>query len=615
MILADERGVIVYANPAAALSLGYRPEELRGRNGFDLCRPEHLPLARDAFARCLADPRQSVSLQVDARHSEGEFRTLVVRLLNRLGDTGVGVVVAHFRDATARALTSDPGRGPHEESYLFEKAPIGLGVADLEGNLLAFNDAILQPGGYTREDMLRIGNVSLLYATTADRERVLGIARQRGFVWREEVQFRRRDGSWYDTLLSLTPMRFRGRACWYATVEDITERKRAEAQRLQLEAQLRQAQKMEAVGRMTSGIAHDFNNVLSIIFANAELMASALGPEASELRQDLGALQAAAARGAAMIRKLLGFSRQAPLSIVPTNLTEVVQNVRGMLRHIVPEHITVDVRADEVCTAAVDPGAVEQMLMNLATNARDAMEGGGNLRIEVAPVTLDREAIVARSWMAPGDYVRISVADTGAGMDEETRARAFEPFFTTKPVGVGTGLGLPMVYGLVKQQLGFIDVESAPGQGTTVHVYFPKAADEATGGGAASDPLAQPVGGNETILLLEDDHSLRDTARRVLERLGYRVLVAADGVEGLALYRRHRHEIHLVISDMVMPGLTGPEVYEAIRRENAAVRFLLSSGYRERESVTGVPTNLPVFLKPWTIGEIARRVRQVLDRE
>jgi CheY-like chemotaxis protein len=200
-------------------------------------------------------------------------------------------------------------------------------------------------------------------------------------------------------------------------------------------------------------------------------------------------------------------------------------------------------------------------------------------------------------------------------MDEETRARAFEPFFTTKPVGVGTGLGLPMVYGLVKQQLGFIDVESAPGQGTTVHVYFPKAADEATGGGAASDPLAQPVGGNETILLLEDDHSLRDTARRVLERLGYRVLVAADGVEGLALYRRHRHEIHLVISDMVMPGLTGPEVYEAIRRENAAVRFLLSSGYRERESVTGVPTNLPVFLKPWTIGEIARRVRQVLDRE
>jgi PAS domain S-box-containing protein len=615
MILADEHGVIVYANPAAALLLGYGPEELRGRNGFDLCRPEHLPLARDAFDRCLADPRQTVTLQVDARHREGKFRTLVVRLLNRLSDPGVGVVVAHLRDATARASTSDPDRGPHEESYLFEQAPIGLGVADLEGNLLAFNDAILQPGGYTREDILRIGNVSLLYATTADRERVLGMARQRGFVWREEVQFRRRDGSCYDTLLSLTPMRFRGHACWYATVEDITERKRAEAQRRQLEAQLRQAQKMEAVGRMTSGVAHDFNNVLSIIFANAELMAAALGPEATELRQDLEALQGAAARGAAMIRKLLGFSRQAPLRVVPTNLAELVQNLRGMLRHILPEHIGVEVRAAEACTAAVDPGAVEQMLMNLATNARDAMEGGGDLRIEVAPVTLDREAMVARSWMVPGDYVRLSVADTGTGMDEETRARAFEPFFTTKPVGVGTGLGLPMVYGLVKQQHGLIDLESAPGQGTTVHVYFPKAATEATEGGAALDTPGQPQGGNETILLLEDDHGLRDTARRVLERLGYRVLVAADGVAGLALYRRHRHEIHLVISDMVMPGLTGPEVYEEIRRENPAVRFLLSSGYRERESVTDVPTGLPVFLKPWTIGEIARRVRQVLDRE
>ncbi len=618
IVLADEHGIIAYANPAVEPLLGYRPAELVGHNGFELCRTEHVPLARDEFARCLAHPGKAVSLRVDVGQRAGGFRTLAVRLVNRLRDPGIGAIVVHFRDAAARDPQADPSQGDQEEPYraLFEKALIGLGVADMEGNLLAFNDAMLQPGGYTREDIVKIGNVSLLYASTAERERILGIARKQGYVWRQEVQFRRKDGSSYDTLLSLIPVRFRGRPCWYATVEDVTDWKRAEAQRLELAAQLRQAQKMEAVGRMTSGIAHDFNNVLSIILTNAELMAAALGPDATELRQDLEQLAAAATRGAAMIRKLLAFSRQVPLSVVPTDLAELVKNLQGMLRHIVPEHIAVHVTTAEKCAALVDRGAVEQILMNLATNARDAMERGGVLRIGVEPVTLGPEDVAARSWMMPGAYVWLSVADTGMGMDEATRARAFEPFFTTKPLGVGTGLGLSMVYGLVKQQHGFIDLESALGRGTTVYLYFPTVSAEAAGTGAAGEDGRAPPGGKETILFLEDDPGLRDTARRVLERLGYRVLVAADGLEGLAVYRRHRQDIDLVISDMVMPGLTGPEVYEAIRQENPAVRFLLSSGYQQPELPTiQVPANLPVFRKPWTIGELARRVREVLDKE
>jgi PAS domain S-box-containing protein len=618
MILADESGIISWANPAAAALLGSSTEGLIGRNGFDLCRPEHLSQARDCFARCLSDSRQAVYLQVDARRGEGEFGPLVVRLLNRLDAAAIRAVVVYLRDATAPTADANQDREARDEPYraLFEDALVGLGVADIEGNLLAFNDAILEPGGYTRDDIQRIGKVERLYANNADRDRILGIARAQGLVWREAVQFRRKDGSFYDTLLTLTPVRFLGHPCWYATVEDVTERKRVEDERAQLEARLRQAQKMEAVGRMTSGIAHDFNNVLSIILVNADLMASELRLNATELRRELDELQAAAKRGTTMIQKLLGFSRNAPLNLLPTDLAALLTTLRGTLLHLLPGDISLELNAADECTAAVDPAAVEQMLMNLVTNARDAMGGSGVLRIEVRSVSLNSADLETRSWMTPGDYARLSVVDSGEGMDEATRARAFEPFFTTKPVGIGTGLGLPMVYGLVKQQQGFIDLESLSGHGTTVHLYFPAVAVKK----AARSPVravrtARP-GGDESILLIEDDDGVRSAARRVLERLGYRVRDAANGSTGVELYRRHRNEIDLVISDMMMPGLTGPEVYQAIRSENPAVRFLLSSGYRDAEQLgITISARLGLIRKPWTIDDIAQKVREMLDQQ
>jgi two-component system cell cycle sensor histidine kinase/response regulator CckA len=514
----------------------------------------------------------------------------------------------------------------NEGSYreLFERAPVGLGVTDMNGSLLAFNDALLEPGAYTREDMLRLGNLSLLYASGADRERVHGIARERGFVWREKVQLRRKDGSSYEALLTLTPVGFRGRPCWHATVEEVSGQSRPEAGRSQREVQLQQAQKMEAVGRMTSGIAHDFKNLLQIIAANAELLGDGLDGEATELRRALEVLQTAAARGGAMIEKLLGFCRDAPLEVAPTDLAALMRTMRSTLRQVLPGGIALDVVAPEECVAAVDPGAMQQILMNLATNARDAMPEGGVLGVQVQRVSLDAEALAARSWMPAGEYARITVSDTGHGMDEATRGKAFEPFFTTKPVGAGTGLGLPMVFGLVKQQHGFIELDSALGRGTTVQLHFPAVArrptvDRPPAEAGASDRrrvLAGigVLGGSETILLIDDDSGLRDTATRVLQHLGYRVLAAADGVEGVDLYRRRRPEIDLVISDAVMPGLTGREVYEVLHQENPGVRFLLSSGECEAETRdVAALEHLPLVRKPWTIGEIARQVREALD--
>ena len=373
-----------------------------------------------------------------------------------------------------------PDRHPvDDESYrsLFEHALVGLGVADLQGNLLAFNDAMLAPGGYTREDIFELGNVARLYVHDEDRDRVLGLVRKQGYVWREKVQFVRKDGSPYDTLLTLTPVRFMGQPCLYATVEDVTEANRLEAQRRDLEFQLWRAQKMEAVGQMTAGIAHDFNNLLSIIRGSCDLLALAMDDETGPAKDYMENIRVASYRGAAMIQKLLGFSRTAPLALAPTDLAALADDMESMLRAILPAHVELVPRGRAGSLALCDRGAVEEMVLNLVTNARDAMPDGGTIRLIVEPWTARPDEESRPSWMPPGAYVRVAVEDTGAGMSDATMARALEPFFTTKAAGTGTGLGLPMVYGLAKQQEGFLDLASEPGMGTTVSLFFPRVVD------------------------------------------------------------------------------------------------------------------------------------------
>ena len=470
MILADENGRILFANGAAANLLGRSPADLVGSIGFDLVRPEHLPVAREEFARSLASPGLAVAFQVDVLQPDNTARTLAVQLVNRLPVPGVLAVVVHFHEAAPAARSS---AGDDRYRALFYKAPIGLGIADLEGRLLAFNDAILRPGGYTREDIERLGNVSLLYAHAADRDRVLGLARSQGFVWREEVQFRRKDGTSYDALISLSPVEFGGRRCWYSAVEDITTHKRSEQERRVLEGRLRQAQKMEAVGNMTAGIAHDFNNILTVIGVNADIMVDGLEREQHALRSEAIELRESTRRAAATVRKLLAYGRKAELRRERTDLAGVVGRLHTTIERLAPEPVRVALAAEPGAVADVDPSAVEQIILNLVTNARDAMPGGGTLAIAVRPIVLAPDGCPAE-WMKPGAYGLVSVTDSGVGMDEGTRARVFEPFFTTKRGGAGTGLGLAMVYGLVKQQEGFVLVESTLGEGTTVRLFFPR---------------------------------------------------------------------------------------------------------------------------------------------
>ncbi len=390
---------------------------------------------------------------------------------------------------------------------------------------------------------------------------------------------------------------------------DITERRR-------LEAQLRQAQKMEAVGQLTGGIAHDFNNLLTVILANAEIVARTLPAALAEQREDVEDILAAGRRGTALIKKLLGFSRRSQLELRHVDLGRLVADVSAMLPRLVPENIEIELAGGTTGVVEVDPNAIEQIVFNLVTNARDAMPNGGTLRIATGRRPLPEEHVAQHARLRAGEYACLTVSDTGVGMNAATRERLFEPFFTTKPPGVGTGLGMAMIYGLVKQHSGYVEVVSAPDEGTTVRVYLPLSTDPAALPDApAAAPREDGGAGSETILVVEDEQAIRSAMKRALERHGYRVLVAADGEEALQTFRARQPEIDLVITDVIMPRMGGRDLYDAIRRLNSLVKVLFTSGYTARDlrESTYLDPSVPFLPKPWTISELFDRVREVLD--
>ncbi len=491
-----------------------------------------------------------------------------------------------------------------------DNAAFGIYRSSVEGRLELVNHTLAAMLGYASPDEL-VGRdlAATLYCDPTERPRLVErIARGDRFAGVETV-WKRRDGR-------PMPVRLSGRVLRYATggvsgfegiVEDLRERDA-------LEQRLRQAQKMEAVGQLAGGMAHDFNNLLATILATTELIAADL-PADSPVREDLGTIAAASRRGSELIRKLLAFARRQRLDLQPLDLHPLLQEAGAALRRLLPADIEIALElAGPGATVRADPAAIEQVLISLATNARDAMPGGGRITIATGELALTAEACAAQGWGEPGAFVALSVSDTGVGMDAETQSHLFEPFFTTKPVDEGTGLGLAMVYGLVRQHGGFIEVQSAVGRGTTVRVLLPS--QGATAAAGAPEGAAPELTGSETILVAEDEAELRRAAARVLARHGYRVLEAANGAEALAVARAHRGAIALVVADVVMPSLGGPQLLRALRAEGDPVRVLFTSGYTERDAqeTQRLEAGLPFLAKPWTIADLLRRVREVLDR-
>ncbi|HEX4633077.1 MAG TPA: ATP-binding protein, partial [Gemmatimonadales bacterium] len=365
---------------------------------------------------------------------------------------------------------------------------------------------------------------------------------------------------------------------------------------------------------LAGGVAHDFNNLLTVILGSADLLLETLSADSPQ-REDLTDVRQAALRAAALTRQLLAFSRQQVLQPVVLNLNGVLEGTERMLRRLIGEDVVLTVRLDpELGSVKADPGQIEQIVINLAVNSRDAMPDGGQLIIETRNTEVDASHGAPNSADAPGRWVMLAVSDTGTGMDAATQARVFEPFFTTKEKGKGTGMGLATVYGIVKQSGGYIWLYSEPGQGTTFNVYLPRVDDPVEAQAPAFSPTS--LTGTETVLLVEDDTAVGGVAQRILEGYGYTVLTASDGGEGLALAQRYDGDIHLLLSDIVLPTLSGPEVAQRLAERRPATRVLLMSGYTP-EAVTRrgiLEAGTALLQKPFTVQGLAAKVREVLDK-
>ncbi len=596
---------IVEFNDAACRQLGYTREEFGGLQLADYQAPGDSGEMDARFQRALREG--ATEFDTVQRTKTGEIRHVHV-WARRLARDSRLLLHAIFRDVTERRQTEE---SLHLQSAALHAAAEAIVITDLAGAIQWVNPAFTQLTGYALEETLGRNPGELLKSGKHLPEfyrdfweTILG-----GRTWRGEMINRRKGGSLYHEEQTVTPiLAASGTITHFVAIkEDITER-------LQLEAQFRQSQKMESVGQLASGIAHDFNNLLTVINGVSELLLTQMRRD-DPVHADVQEIHRAGQRAATLTRQLLAFSRQQVLQPQIVNLGVVVAKMDSLLRHLVEESIDlVVVPASDIGNVKADPGQIEQVITNLVVNARDAMPQGGSLTIELENVTLDEEYARHHGAVVPlGPYVMLSISDSGIGMDEATRARIFEPFFTTKDPDKGTGLGLSTAYGIVKQSQGFIWVYSEVGHGTAFRIYLPEVFDPPES--ARPEVAVASPSGTETILLVEDNVGLRRLACRVLDPAGYAVLAAATGEEALRLLEEHQQPIHLLLTDLVMPGMSGRHLAEHLALTHPALKVLYMSGYTSDTLVRhGVLEAQVAFLsKPFTAVSLLQKVREVLD--
>jgi two-component system, cell cycle sensor histidine kinase and response regulator CckA len=498
-------------------------------------------------------------------------------------------------------------------STIFRDSPTAIAISRLsDGVLVDVNEAFIQLHGYPREEILGRTSEELQLWHSGNREQVTTELREKVHVV-ADMQCRRRTGEIRDLLASLQLIELDGAPCILTTLVDVTERKQAEEDRTNLEAQLRQAQKMESIGRLAGGVAHDFNNLLMGIMGYAELCRATVSAD-DPIAPWLDEITAGAQRSAGITRQLLAFARKQTISPVVLDLNDRVAATLELLRPLIGEDIDLAWRPGaHEARIEMDPSQVDQLLANLVVNARDAIAGVGTLTIETTQAVFDAEYCSEHAGTIPGSYVVLAIRDSGCGMDRATMDRVFEPFFTTKDPGKGTGLGLATVYGIVQQNRGFIDVRSEPGMGTTFGIYLPRLVEEA----AITEikaPSIEITNGSETVLLVEDDRSVRATTELFLQSLGYTVLTAADPEEALRLVGEHAGAIHLLITDVVMPGMNGKDLATRLVPTFPDMACLYVSGYTaDVIAHHGVLDEGVQFLaKPFSRADLAHAVRGAL---
>jgi len=609
--VVDMEGHRLYNSPSYHKVLGYTEEELKSSSSFDQIHPDDRSRVQEAAAEAR---RTGVGrpLEYRIRHKDGTWRVLestasVIR--SPAGEPEKLVIVN--RDITERKKAAESLR-LSESGFrsMIEDAPYGIYRAAIDGRLLRANPALQKMLGYEKPDELL--NASLardIFRNPSDFSELKELLESANEFKDVEVELKRKDGDFITVRCTGRKVKeeYQGMPCFDVFAEDVTEKRI-------LERQLRMAGKMEAIGRLSGGIAHDFNNLLGVIIGYTQVLRKRLDP-GNALLEHVEEIEKAGQRATALTRQLLAFSRQQILTPSILKLNDLVLDMVKMLPRLLGEDINVSTYlCSDLGMVKADQGQIEQVIMNLAVNARDAMPKGGELRIETANVELDQAYARQHPGAKPGNYVKLAVIDSGAGIDKQNLARIFEPFFTTKEVGKGTGLGLATVYGVVKQSGGYIWVDSEPGHGASFEIFLPRVSEPAAII-TPSAPLAEVRGRSETILLVEDSEPLRKLTRGFLESHGFQVLVAQDGENALQVEAGHAGKIDLLLTDIVMPGINGRVLAEKLLAKQPGTRVLYISGYTDNFiAVQGALEQGMVLLhKPFTEEALIRKVREVLD--
>jgi PAS domain S-box-containing protein len=602
----DADGSVRYGSPSFERVLGYAQGALTGENLFKLVHPEDREAVHGILEIGARNPGATQSIEFRILHRNGAWRVLEAIGKRFEQESTVAGYVLNSRDITERKRSEEAVRQANETlRAVIETSPLAIYTLDLDGVVRTWNSSAQQMFGYTQQDA--VGSplpVIFPEEMGSFRQRLddlIAGESQHG----DEERRRCKNGSSIDVSFWTAPLRD---AAGLVTgvvevVADNTERKR-------LEEQFRQAQKMEAVGRLAGGVAHDFNNLLTVITGYCQMLLDRF-PAGDPTREDMLQVLKAADRATTLTRQLLAFSRKQIVQPKVVELGSLVLDMQQMLKRLLGVNIELAIHIDpDLGRVRVDPGQIEQVIVNLVVNSRDAMaDRGGRVSIVLRNVTFDEENGTLRT----GSYVVMEVNDNGTGMDEETRNHLFEPFFTTKEKGRGTGLGLSTSYGIVKQNHGEIEVRSEIGEGTSFSIYLPRIEEPSTPESTNNKPVA-PQKGAETILLAEDEEGVRHVVAQMLREQGYTVLQASGGAEALRIAQSHLGPLELLVSDVMMPRMTGPELAERLRGLRPEVRVLFVSGYTDGEIVTGgeLQPGTDFLQKPFTREQLATKVREVL---
>jgi PAS domain S-box-containing protein len=593
---------------------GYQPGELTSDKAVSygqLVHPDDWKQGWDQVQRAIKEDRP-FQLTYRIRTASGEEKSVWEQGVAVRSPSGEIVALEGF------IIDTSERRRAEQASKLLatavEQGAEALVITDLDGTIQYINPSFERITGYTREDA--VGKTPAILKSGKHDDSFyeeMWKTLSRGEVWTGHFINRRKDGTLYRQNATISPVRdVSGEIISYVcAARDVTRER-------ELEDQLRQSQKMEAIGQLAGGIAHDFNNLLTAIMGNSELLLHGMDIN-DPRREDLEEIRKAGTRAAALTRQLLAFSRRQVLEPMPLNLNEVVGSVSKMIERLIGENVELVTTLEPFLGQVnADPGQIEQVVLNLAVNARDAMPVGGKLLVETANAELDNEYVSIHAPVEPGQYVMLAVSDTGAGMDEETKSRIFEPFFTTKEAGKGTGLGLSTVYGIVKQSNGYIWVYSEPGKGTSFKVYLPQAEElempVVAEDRAPQEASARAVMGNETALLVEDDESVRAVVRRTLEGSGYTVLEAHGAGEAVRLAEQYVGPIHFLITDLIMPETSGRDLAQTVAALRTGIKVLYMSGYSDNAVLRHgmLSPDMDFIAKPFTQEKLLEKVRQIL---